>query len=107
MGIFDRFRHSKEQGGTTALMDRARGMLHGHSDQVSKGVDKAGQMIDERTGHKYTDQINTGAGKAKEMLAGQGGQSSPMTGEPGSGPDMPDSGKGDVPGGEVPQPPQS
>lgn len=107
MGIFDRFKHSKSQGGGsgTAMMDRARGMLHGHSDQVNKGADKAGQMIDDRTGHKYTDQINTGTSKAKDMLAEQGEQGS--GGEPGGGADMPQPGMGGMPGGDGSQPPQS
>ncbi|HZP51201.1 antitoxin [Actinocrinis sp.] len=107
MGIFDRFKHSKTQGGGsgTAMMDRARGMLHGHSDQVNKGVDKAGQMVDDRTGHKYTDQINTGTGRAKDMLAEQGARDA--GGEPGAGPDMPQSGMGGMPGEDGSQPPQS
>jgi antitoxin protein of toxin-antitoxin system len=107
MGIFDRFKHSKSQGGGsgTAMMDRARGMLHGHSDQVNKGVDKTGQMIDDRTGHKYTDQINTGTGKAKDMLAEQGERGS--GGEPDAGSDMPQPGMGGMPGGDGSQPPQS
>jgi hypothetical protein len=107
MGIFDRFKHSKSQGGgsATAMMDRARGMLHGHSDQASKGVDKAGQMVDDRTGHKYTDQINTGTGKAKDMLAEQGDPG--MSGEPRPGSDMPQSDTGGMPGEDPSQPPQS
>lgn len=106
MGIFDRFRHGKDQssGSSTALMDRARGMLHGHSDQAGKGVDKAGQMIDERTGHQYTDQINTGANKAKEMLAEQGGQGSGTAGEAGASSDMPAPDTGGMQGGETPPP---
>ena len=110
MGIFDRFKHSKTQGGGsgTAMMDRARGMLHGHSDQVNKGVDKAGQMVDDRTGHKYTDQINTGTGRAKDMLAEQGEQGERGAGgEPGAGPDMPQPGMGGMPGEDGSQPPQS
>lgn len=108
MGIFDRFRHGKDQSGgsSTALMDRARGMLHGHSGQVDKGVDKAGQMADERTGHRYTDQINTGTGKAKEMLAEQGGQGSSMTAEPGPESETPRPETGGMQSGEAP-PPQS
>lgn len=108
MGIFDRFKRGKDQGGgnAAALMDRARGMMHSHSDQVDKGVDKAGQVIDDRTGHKYTDQINTGASKAKEMLAEDGGQSSGRVGAPGpeagSDPDTPRPDGSGKPSGEQP-----
>jgi len=108
MGIFDRFKHSRNQGGgsSTALMDRARGMLHGHGDQVNKGVDKAGQMVDERTGNRYADQISTGTGKAKEMLAEEE-QGSGMTQDPATGADMPHPEMGGMPGGDAPQQPPS
>lgn len=108
MGIFDRFKHGKSQGGGsgTALMDRARGMLHGHGDQVNKGVDKAGQMVDERTGQKYTDQINTGTSRAKDMLAEED-QGSGMTHQPGTGAELPEPDAGGIPGGDVPQQPPS
>lgn len=112
MGILDRFKQEKSQGGGTGtpLMDRAREMLHGHSGQVDKGVDKAGRMIDDRTGHKYTGQIHTGVKKAKEMLTKQGDRAPHQPGEPGTGTgtETPQSGmSGMPPSGEDTQPPQS
>lgn len=82
MGIFDVFkRHKDDAGGRgTALKDRAAGMMSGHSDQVDQGFDKAGQMVDEKTGNKYTDQINTGVGKAKDRFGQE-------TSQPGGTPD--------------------
>jgi len=76
MGIFDVFkRHKDDARGTgTALKDRVTGMMSGHADKVDQGFDKAGQMVDEKTGNKYTDQINTGVGKAKDMYGRQPGQ---------------------------------
>lgn len=128
MGILDRFKQEKSQGGGTGtpLMDRAREMLHSHSGQVDEGVDKAGRMIDDRTGHKYAGQIHTGVKKAKDMLAKQGERVSHKTGEPGAGTaagtgtgagtaagsefgaEMPQSGTGGMPPvGEETRPPQS
>ncbi len=70
MGIFDRFRHHKDNaGGGTALKDRASQMMSDHPDQVDKGMDRAGQMIDEKTGHRFTDQIDTGMDKGRSMLS--------------------------------------
>jgi hypothetical protein len=85
MGIFDRFRHHKDEaGGTaTALKDRAAGvkdsageMMSKYGDQAGQGLDKAGQMINDRTGGKYENQINTGVNKAKDMLGDKTGQAS-------------------------------
>lgn len=97
MGIFDVFkRHKDDAGGTgTALKDRVTGMASGHRDQADRGIDKAGQMLDEKTGNKYGDQINTGAGKAKDMFGEQTGQS--------DGAMNPDQG---MQGGDPNQPPQ-
>ena len=85
MGIFDRFRHHKDEasGMGTALKDRAAGMkddaagmMSKHGDQVGQGLDRAGRMIDEKTGGKYSDQINTGVGKAKDLLGQKTDQAS-------------------------------
>ena len=104
MGIFDRFRHHKDDAGgsATALKDRAAGMMSKHGDQAGQGLDRAGQMIDEKTGGRYTDQINTGVGKAKDALGNRTDQASGATGEAGSDMPQPDAG---MQGGE--QPPQS
>ncbi|GGZ36368.1 antitoxin [Streptomyces poonensis] len=36
-----------------------------HGDKVGRGLDKAAQMVDERTKGKYSDRIHTGTDKAK------------------------------------------
>jgi hypothetical protein len=77
MGIFDRFRHHKDDAaatGGTALKDRATEMMSGMGEQMGQGLDKAGQMINDRTGGKYSDQITTGVGKAKDMINRQSEQ---------------------------------
>jgi hypothetical protein len=104
MGIFDVFkRHKDDAGGAaTALKDRVTGMASGHADKVDQGLDRAGQMIDEKTGNKYSDQINTGAGKAKDMFHEQTGQ-----GADASNPDADTQNLNPAPqSGDQPQPPQ-
>jgi hypothetical protein len=39
-----------------------------HSDQISRGIDKAGAVIDQKTGGKYSDKIATGKQKVREGL---------------------------------------
>ncbi|HEV2344444.1 MAG TPA: antitoxin [Actinocrinis sp.] len=103
MGIFDFLKHRKGDSGSTGttLKDRVTGMMAGHGDQVNQGLDKAGQMVDEKTGGKYTNQINKGVGMAKDKFGQQAGQAS---GEADA--DMPRPEPG-TQGGDSAQPPQS
>ena len=39
-----------------------------HGDEIGKGVDKAAEAADKRTGGKYADKIDTGSDKAKDGL---------------------------------------
>ncbi|HSA49765.1 MAG TPA: antitoxin [Yinghuangia sp.] len=51
------------------LLDSIKEKLAPHHDKVEKGVDKAADMVDKKTGGKYGDQIDKGAEKAKDTLA--------------------------------------
>ncbi|WP_432827480.1 antitoxin [Dactylosporangium sp. CA-092794] len=48
------------------LMDKAKELLGKHDDKVDKGLDKAGEQADQRTGQKYTGPIDKGTQAAKE-----------------------------------------
>lgn len=39
-----------------------------HGDKVADGIDKAAELLDDRTGGKHADKIATGAEKAKDAL---------------------------------------
>ncbi|MFE2108774.1 antitoxin [Kitasatospora sp. NPDC059463] len=51
-----------------SMFDKLKSMLKGHEDQAEKGVDKAGDMVDERTQGKYSSQVDTGQEKLKDQL---------------------------------------
>ncbi|WP_380283025.1 antitoxin [Kitasatospora purpeofusca] len=51
-----------------SMLDKLKSMLKGHEDQAEKGVDKAGDMVDERTQGKYSGQVDTGQEKLKDQL---------------------------------------
>ncbi|WP_042425998.1 antitoxin [Streptacidiphilus anmyonensis] len=51
-----------------SVLDKVKGMLKGHESQASKGVDKAGDLIDEKTGGKYASQVDTAQDQAKKQL---------------------------------------
>jgi hypothetical protein len=48
------------------LMDKAKDLLHKHDDKVDKGLEKAGDQVDERTGRKYTEHIDTAVQEAQK-----------------------------------------
>ena len=61
------------------FMDKVKGMLSGHRDQAEQGIEKGGDMIDDRTGGKYADQVDKGQDAARDALGklddGGGGSS--------------------------------
>ncbi|WP_369145388.1 antitoxin [Streptomyces sp. R44] len=60
-----------------SVLDKLKGMLKGHEDQTSRGIDKAGDMVDERTQGKHAKHVDTAQEKLKEQLGGQGQDAPP------------------------------
>lgn len=54
-----------------SMLDKLRGLLKGHEGQAGKGIDKAGDYVDERTQGKYRSQVDTAQDKLREQLGGQ------------------------------------
>ena len=52
------------------IFDKAKDAMSGQQDKVDAGVDKAGDMVDEKTGDKYTEQVDQGQEMAKDRLSG-------------------------------------
>ena len=52
--------------GLDELKDKAKDLLGQHADQADKGIDKAREVVDDKTGGKFSDQLSTAADKAKE-----------------------------------------
>ncbi len=59
-----------------SVMDKLKQMLKGHEDQAGKGVDKGGDMVDDKTQGKYSGQVDTGQDKMKDQF-GSGDQGRP------------------------------
>jgi MT0933-like antitoxin protein len=51
------------------LMDTIKKAFRGKSDEVSGGIDKAADVVDDKTGGKHTDTIDGVAEKAKDVVA--------------------------------------
>ena len=50
------------------IFDKAKDALSGQEDKVDAGVEKAGDMVDEKTGGKYGEQVDKGQDLANEKL---------------------------------------
>ena len=50
------------------LLDKVKGMLSGNADKVKGGLEKAGDMVDEKTGGKFTDNIDMAEEKIAEVV---------------------------------------
>lgn len=51
-----------------SMVDKVKDMLHRHPDKAKTGVDKAGDMADQRTGGKYADKVDTAQDQAKKYI---------------------------------------
>jgi hypothetical protein len=52
------------------IFDKAKDALSEHSEQVDQGIDKGGDLVDEKTGGKYVSQVDKGQEFAKDRLGG-------------------------------------
>ena len=54
------------------FMDKAKAALTDavdqHGDQIAQGIDKAGSVVNDKTGGKHADTIDQATGKAREAL---------------------------------------
>jgi MT0933-like antitoxin protein len=48
------------------FLKKAKDFIDEHEEQVDQGLEKLGDMVDDRTGHKYSDQIDKGVQTAQE-----------------------------------------
>ncbi|GAB7029554.1 antitoxin [Streptomyces sp. NPDC021749] len=57
-----------------SVMDKLKQMLKGHGEQAGKGVDKGGDLLDEKTQGTYSGQVDTGQDKLKGQLGNDQGR---------------------------------
>lgn len=54
------------------LLDKIKGMIGGNADKVKGGLEKAGDMVDDKTGGKFSDKIDMAEDKIAEALSDEG-----------------------------------
>lgn len=50
------------------IFDKIKGLAGDNADKVKDGLDKAGDMIDEKTGGEHTDKIDMATEKIGDMV---------------------------------------
>ncbi|MFG2526638.1 antitoxin [Streptomyces sp. NPDC048516] len=55
-----------------SMMDKIKSMLKGHESQTEKGIDKGGDMVDDKTQGKYKGQVDTAQEKMRDQFGGEG-----------------------------------
>ncbi|MBZ4018787.1 antitoxin [Streptomyces purpurogeneiscleroticus] len=60
-----------------SVMDKLKQMLSGHGDKAGKGIDKGGDMLDERTQGKYSGQVDSAQDRLKGQLGSDQGKEPP------------------------------
>jgi MT0933-like antitoxin protein len=48
------------------FLDDAKKFIDEHDDQVDQAIEKAGDLVDDKTGHRYADQVDTAQDVAQE-----------------------------------------
>ncbi len=56
------------------FMDKVKGMFGQHADKIEGGIDKTGDVIDDKTGGKYADKVDQGQDAAKDALGKLSGE---------------------------------
>lgn len=51
-----------------SFLDKAKDLAGEHGDKIGEGLDKAADLINEKTGGKFEGQIDAGVEKAKDLL---------------------------------------
>jgi hypothetical protein len=51
-----------------SMFDKAKDLLGEHGDQVDQGIDKLGDLIDDKTGGEHADKVDMAQEKLKEQL---------------------------------------
>ncbi|GAB3619324.1 antitoxin [Glutamicibacter sp. PS] len=61
-------------GNLDGLKDKASQFASEHSDQISDGIEKAGDFVDDKTGGKFAEQVDGAQEGAQNFLNNLGGE---------------------------------
>ncbi|MFC4906500.1 antitoxin [Actinomadura gamaensis] len=64
-----------------SILDKVKQMLGQNADAAKGAVDKAGDMLDDRTGGKYADKVDKVQDRAKQYIEGSGAPGQQTSGQ--------------------------
>jgi MT0933-like antitoxin protein len=53
---------------SVSIFDKAKSLLSKNKSAAKTGIDKAGDIVDQKTGGKYESQVDTAQEKAKDVV---------------------------------------
>ena len=54
------------------FLDKAKDLIHDNEEKVDDAIDKAAELVDEKTGGKHADKIEKAVDKAHDAVDGLG-----------------------------------
>jgi hypothetical protein len=60
-----------------SVMDKLKQMLKGHEEQAGKGIDRSGDVVDDRTPGKHSGQVDTSRDRLRDELGTERDQDNP------------------------------
>jgi hypothetical protein len=63
-------RNAQGDTGIMGLFDKAKDLAAENADAVEDAIDKAADVVDDKTGGKHSDKIDAAAEKAKDLIDG-------------------------------------
>jgi hypothetical protein len=64
----------RTMGFLDTVKSKLTGAVNSQGEKIADGLDKAGDVVDDKTGGKFGDKIDTGVDKAKDALDGLDGK---------------------------------
>ncbi|MFC5752531.1 antitoxin [Actinomadura rugatobispora] len=64
-----------------SIVDKMKEMLGQHGDKAKKGMEKGGDVLDQKTGGKHTDKIDQAQQKAGDYIDRSGQGDAPQGGQ--------------------------
>ncbi len=55
-----------------SMKDKIKNMLKGHEGRANKGIDKSGDIVDEKTHGRHRRQVDTGQDRLKDEFGTEG-----------------------------------
>lgn len=63
MGLFKKLKKQAK-----GLASKADDLIDEHGDQIDKAIDKAADVVDDKTGHRHSDKIDKAAEGARKLV---------------------------------------